>query len=126
MKDKIMTPNFRKIALTCTIAFGSLVGAMSPAFSMSVSEYYAFVKDCHGKGGKTGVHSDGSLGCHIGMAPVEIDGFKEALVPSKEQISKLSIEKLPTKMRAETQGEQVLKSDVTSRGRLANDWAVSE
>lgn len=121
-----MTPNFRKIALTGTIAFGTLVGAMSPAFSMSVSEYYAFVKDCHGKGGKTGVHSDGSLGCHIGMAPVEIDGFKEALVPSKEQISKLSIEKLPKEVRRDVTAPAPLEIKRSGRGRLANDWAVSE
>ncbi|WP_066603069.1 hypothetical protein [Celeribacter halophilus] len=121
-----MTLNFRKVALTGTIAFGTLVGAMSPAFSMSVGEYYAFVKDCHSRGGTTGVYENGQLGCRGGIAAVDNGGINEILVPTKEQISKLSIEKLPTKMRAETQGDQVLKSDVTSRGRLANDWAVSE
>jgi hypothetical protein len=55
-----MTLNLRKIALTGSIALGTIVGAMAPAFSMSVSEYYAYVKDCSGKGGQNW-HSCGWL-----------------------------------------------------------------
>lgn len=114
-----MTRNFRKTVLTGTISLGIILGAMTPAVAMSVGEYYAFVKDCNGKGGRTGIHSDGSLGCKIGMAAVEIEGFKEALVPSKEQISKLSIKTLPTKMRVDTKAPQVLKSEKSVAGKIS-------
>jgi len=121
-----MTLNFRKIALTGTIALGTIVGAMAPAFSMSVSEYYAFVKDCHSRGGTTGVYENGQLGCRGGVAAVDIGKFEEALVPSKEQISKLSIKKLPKAVRHDVTAPALSKAGKVSRGRLANDWAVSE
>jgi hypothetical protein len=52
------------------------------------------------------------------MAAVEIEGFKEALVPSKEQISKFSIKTLPTKMRVDTKAPQVLKSEKSVAGKI--------
>jgi hypothetical protein len=83
-------------------------------------------KTAAARGGKTGIHADGSLGCHIGMAAVDIEGFKEALVPSREQITKLSIKKLPKAVSHDVTAPALSKGGKVSRGRLANDWAVSE
>jgi hypothetical protein len=60
------------------------------------------------------------------MAAVDIEGFKEALVPSKEQVSKLSIKKLPKAVRRDVTAPAPSELKKSSRGRLANDWAVSE
>lgn len=38
----------------------------TPAYSMSVSEWEEYKKNCRDQGGTPGVHEDGSPGCHIG------------------------------------------------------------
>lgn len=49
--------------------FIALLGASilaAPAYSMSVSEWEEYKKNCRDQGGTPGVHRDGSPGCHIG------------------------------------------------------------